>query len=704
MYIKKYSDGNIDSRQGNDFLVAKVLRSTIASGVVTSINASDAEAMPGVIKVFTCLDTPENRYHTTDVSTNCNVPADRVLLARNVKYYGEPIAVVVAKDERTACLALSLIKVEYTAQVAVTEMGATSERNIQEHVAGNRLSHIDFAIGETSEEGTAYSSQYTINSTRIRKSGGCFSYMKNDRLYIVTGADAFSVRNAVGAVIDLPISALSVERRLTDSEMLFEPLCAYVCTKLDGRGVSFLSESETLLRAPMKFKLQSTVSDGGNFIKRDMTAKATCGAYRVDAEIALLNSSALFRNLYSANGTAGANADSYLTNTRPRSVGEGVGLCGALFAIESHIDDIAFDSGVDPMLFRIKNCIRADYNDPLENLATTSYGLDKCIIRGRELTNWDAKRKEYSDQNGDIRKGLGMSIFCYNETQKQTAIAVAKLIIEADGSVLIDVGHTVNDDFDRALYTKFVSDTLGISSEHIGFCESSELYPNAGRYATSFAIKEAATNLKTRLVDHANLIMGCEVSSPDINNGFLSDSTSSRAVISVADIAKNARENGIVLLGEGFSNRLNSSLAFGACFAEVTVNLPLCSIEVTRLVNVTDGGVIHLPDDAKEQALHDMADAIETVLGEEFLIDPNGSLHDPIGCGYNLGACEMEVEFVNTIEPVTAFGDKPLGKSAFISVAPAVRNAVLNATGIKFNSLPITSKQLFTEFKTAGML
>ena len=107
----KYTDDLCDRRA----LVTRVVRSTIAHGYVKSVDISEAEKIPGVVKIFTCFDVPDIKFptagHPWSVEEAHQDVADRRLLNRHVRYYGDDVAAVVAEDEVAAAQALSLIHI-----------------------------------------------------------------------------------------------------------------------------------------------------------------------------------------------------------------------------------------------------------------------------------------------------------------------------------------------------------------------------------------------------------------------------------------------------------------------------------------------------------------------------------------------------------------------------------------------------------------
>ena len=109
----KYTDDLVDKSA----LIIKIYHSTIAHGMVNSIDASEAVKIPGVVKVLTCFDVPDRPFptagHPWSVDPHHQDVADRLLLNRHVRYYGDDIAVVIAEDEVAAEQGLRALKVEY---------------------------------------------------------------------------------------------------------------------------------------------------------------------------------------------------------------------------------------------------------------------------------------------------------------------------------------------------------------------------------------------------------------------------------------------------------------------------------------------------------------------------------------------------------------------------------------------------------------
>ena len=139
------------------------------------------------------------------------------------------------------------------------------------------------------------------------------------------------------------------------------------------------------------------------------------------------------------------------------------------------------------------------------------------------------------------------------------------------------------------------------------------------------------------------------------------------------------------------------------------MDLPLGTVEILEIYNVHDAGTIVNRLLAEGQVHGGVSMGIGYALSEQLLLDPksgrplNGNLLD-----YKLGTImdtpDIGVDFVETYEPTGPFGAKALGEPPAITPAPAIRNAILDATGVKFNELPMNPQRLVEKFKAAGLI
>ena len=182
-------------------------------------------------------------------------------------------------------------------------------------------------------------------------------------------------------------------------------------------------------------------------------------------------------------------------------------------------------------------------------------------------------------------------------------------------------------------------------------------------------------------------------------------------MISLADLAVEAqysRDRAERIFAECSIDCKENTLATGCTFAEVEVDIPLGKVKVLRLLNVHDSGVLINPKLAEGQVQGGMSMGMGYALSEELLYDEKGRpLNDNL-LDYKIPTAldqpPLEAAFVELEDPSGPFGNKALGEPPAISPAPAIRNAVLQATGVAFDTLPLSPQKLVEGFVKAGLL
>ena len=183
-------------------------------------------------------------------------------------------------------------------------------------------------------------------------------------------------------------------------------------------------------------------------------------------------------------------------------------------------------------------------------------------------------------------------------------------------------------------------------------------------------------------------------------------------LIAVSDVAMDAfyhPDRGGQLSAEASLKTTTNPPAFGCTFVDLTVDIALCKVTINRILNVHDSGRILNPQLAEGQVHGGMGMGIGWALFEEMIIDEtSGLVRNPNLLDYKMPTMldlpALESAFVDSCEPQSAYGHKSLGEPPIIPVAAAIRNAVRMATGVGINTLPLTPKRLFTEFRQAGLI
>ena len=731
-------------------LVAKVVRSTIANGVVKSFDLEEALAVPGVVKIVTCFDVPDIQFptpgHPWSVETAHQDIADRKLLNTRVRVYGDDIAAVIAEDEIAANRAERLVKAEYeeyepmlTVEAAMAE-GATV---LHEEKPGNVIAHSSFVVGEgTYKEAVEGEDVVEIDHVYETQSvQHChietpisFAYMEKGRIVVTTSTQIpHIVRRVISQALGIPAGEIRVIKPYigggfgNKQDVLYEPLNAFLCTQVGGRGVRMeISREETLactrVRHAIKCHVKAAVKKDGTLVARKFEAYSNQGGYASHAHAIVANTSNEFKQIYHDEKTLESDAYTVYTNITTGGAMRGYGIPQAAFAAECMADDLAAAIHMDPLEFRMKNCMPEGYVDPHTHVACNTYGLKECMEKGRNYIHWDEKRKEYENQTGPVRKGIGMAIFCYKTGVYPISLETAscRMILNQDGSMQLQMGATEIGQGADTVFTQMAAETTGITEDrvHILSTQDTDITPfDTGAYASrqtyvsGMAVKKAGLIFKDKILDYAAYMLDKEKDSMDIRNNVVVDKESGEKLLDMAELATTAfysLDRSIHITAEATSHCKDNTFATGACFAEVEVDMPLGKVKVTNIVNVHDSGTLINPKLAEAQVHGGMSMGLGYALSEELLFDKNGRpLNDNL-LDYKLPTSmdtpDLHVQFVELDDPTGPFGNKALGEPPAIPVAPAIRNAVLNATGVAVDSLPLDPQKLVAHFKAAELI
>ena len=711
-------------------LEAKILHSTIANGWVKSMDISAAQALPGVVKVLTCFDVPDIQYptpgHPWSVDPKHQDVSDRKLLNRRVRIYGDDIAAVVAEDELTAQHALELIKVEYEEYPVLLEPEqamAEGAGAIHEERPDNILAKMDLRTPitdgryETVEQALAapafhqfrghYETQQ-VQHCHIENPVS-FAWMEAGRIHVITSTQIpHIVRRVIGQALGIGWGQIQVVKPYigggfgNKQEVLYEPLNAWLTTQVGGRCVRLdVSREETFQntrsRHPISFDVAAAVDQEGHMMARSCTAISNQGGYASHGNAIVANAVTGFRQLYPDRIGHHSTAYTVYTNRPAPGAMRGYGIPQCNFAAECMMEDMALQFGFDPLKFRLENIMPLGYVDPFNGITCHSTGLKECILKGAQAIGWDELREQYKDQTGPVRRGVGMACFSYKTGVYPISLETssARMVLNQDGTVQLQLGATEIGQGGDTVFSQMAAEAIGIPTEdvHIVSFQDTDTAPfDTGAYASRQTYFPEAKGLT-------------------ISERFITDGAGEK-LISLAELATTAfysLEHSVHISAEDTNHCKENTFAFGCCFAEVEVDIPLGKVKVLRLINVHDSGKLINPALAAAQVHGGMSMGIGYALSEEMKLDPktgrllNGNLLD-YKMPTSMDHPDLTALFVETDDPSGPFGNKALGEPPAIPVAPAIRNAVLNATGVAVNSLPLSPQKLVEEFTKGGLI
>ena len=732
-------------------MVAKVVHSTIAKGVVTGFDLDEALKGPGVIKIVTCFDVPEIDFctpgHPWSVEAAHQDVQDRRLLNQRVRYYGDDVAAVIAEDEIAAVKAARLVKVhyeEYPALVDVADAMAEGAVAMHDNVPDNILKHTSFALGEESfdeavkEEGLVLVDQ-TYDTQRVQhchiELPVSFAYQDGNGKITVTTSTQIPhiVRRVIGQALGIPWGQVRVIKPYigggfgNKQDVLYEPLNAFLTTQVGGRPVKLdVSREETFCntrtRHSIEFDLAAGVDKDGRLLAKDMHSYSNQGAYASHGHAIAANGLTSWRLQYACPNIRGE-AYTIYTNTPVGGAMRGYGIPQVCFAIESFMDDVANEIHMDPLEFRRKNLIQGYYEDAyLKPIAANTNGIFECLEKGAEYIHWDEKRKEYAEQAGDVRKGVGMALFSYKTGVWPISleIAGARLSLNQDGSVQLMLGATEIGQGADTVFSQMVAETLHTDMEHVHIktVQDTDVSPfDTGAYAsrqsfvTGTAVRHCAEILRDKILAYAKTLLP-EIDTRELtlkDNWIWAGDEQAISLAALAEESYYSLTNSSVLTAEVSEQVKKNTIATGCCFAEVEVDIKLGKIKILHIINVHDSGKLLNPQLAEMQVHGGMSMGMGYGISEQLILDEktgrplNGNLLD-YKLMTMLDTPDIKADFVELCDPMGPYGNKALGEPPAIPCAPAIRNAVLHATGVAFYENPLTPQRLIDGFKKAGLI
>lgn len=749
-------------------LVAKILHSPVAHARIKKIDASKARALPGVAAVLTWEDIPRVVYSTAGQSDPIPGPLDSFSLDNKVRFVGDRVAMIAAETEEIAEQALSLIEVEYKELPAILDMGeALSEDSVRIHdekeyvpfadsdPTRNLAAQIHIDIGDVEkgfqEADKVIEATYEVpkvQQAHIEPHVVVTYWDEDDRLVIRTSTQVpFHVRRQLAPVLNLPPKRIRVIKPRIGGgfggkqEVLIEDVAAHL-TIATGRPVRFeYSRAEEFFasrsRHPMRITMKTGVTKDGVITANEMRVLSDTGAYGCHALTVTGNTGHKSMALYVGDGEYRKSpnirfyADIVYTNTPPSGAYRGYGVPQGFWALERHMERVARELGIDPLIFRLNNALRAgelhpfskawsEGREPRPETINTS-GLEDCARQGAAAVGWERKIKEEHwnliPGKSHLRRGIGVALVMQGTAIPYLDMGGASIKINDDGSFNLLVGATDLGTGSDTVLAQQAAEVLGVPvNDILVYSSDTDFTPfDKGAYASSTtyisgtAVVRAAQKVAERIRIRAARMLSTDDSEVNPQEITLSDRqavTPDGRSVTLAEIALNSlhhEEQEQIMGVDSFYSQL-SPPPFAAQFAEVTVDIETGQVRVDKLVMAVDGGVIVNPLTAAGQVEGGMTQALGYAVCEEMKYDDHGWARELDFRDYHIFAAhempELQTIFVETFEPSHPYGVKAVAEIPMDGVAPAVGNAVLDACGADVLVAPVTPERVWRALKT----
>lgn len=735
-------------------LFARIVRSPYAHARIKKIDKSQALAMPGVELVLTYEDVPRIPFTTAGQNYPEPSPYDTFMLDNKVRFVGDRVAVVVARDRITAEKAARLVKVEYDVLPAVfhpeealkdgapvihDEPDSTGIHDASRNLAAS----ICVEAGDVEEEfkkadlvsENTYYCQYQHQVPM--EPHVTYAYMDpSGRLVIVTSTQVpFHVRRIVARVNEVPISHVRVIKpRIggafgVKQEVILEDLCAHIALKTGKPVLMELARDEeffgTRPRHPMKITCKTGVMKDGTIVANEMRVIANTGSYGSHGLTVPSNTGSKTMPLYRSKAIRYAAEVAY-TNLPVAGAFRGYGAVQGYFALESHLDELAHKIGMDPLEFKRKNHIRTGDTDPIAaklgegkegfKREVRTCGLEECIELARGAIGKSGERATADDEPfRRVRRGVGFALCMHGTGIPGDDVAGATVKVNEDGSFNLLIGATDLGTGSDTVLGQMAAEILGVSLDDlIVYSSDTDVTPfDVGAYASSTtyvsgtAVVRAAEKVRERLGEVAAELLDVDAESLTFEKGrFKSPGGDSLHVKEVALKSFYGKNKQQISETASFLN-LDCPPPFAACFAEVEVDLDTGMVRVTDIANAVDVGRAINPDLCEGQIVGCAAMGIGYALTEEMVFSAEGRTLNASLLDYKIASSldlpDIKGFIVETVEPSHPYGVKSVGEVSMDPIAPAIANAVFNATGVRIKELPLTPERVLSALKEAGI-
>ena len=755
----KLAKGNpafVDDIEMRGMLYAKMLYSPHAHARIVSIDDSKARALAGVRAVLHHENTARVRYASGGQSYPNPLPYDQVSFDTKVRHVGDRVAVVAADTIEIAEEAVKLIEVEYEVLPAVFDENEAISGNAPiihdeddlegaHNAARNIVQHIDAEVGNF-ESGLASADHVFERTFRVHQVQPApiephiaIAWLDADeRLVIRTSTQVpFHVRRMVAPLIGMPVRDIRVLKpRIgggfgVKQEMLIEDIVSHLALAT-GKPVRMeLNRQEEFVssrtRHPQTITFTTGVSSDGTLVAQRMRTVGNTGPYGTHALTVQMVSGLRGLSTYNCPNKK-FDCDVAYTNTPVAGAYRGYGAPQALFALESHMDDIATELGLDVLEFRRKNWTKV--GDPLDVAGelgegaadmkfipvVTSSGMDECVVQGQRAVAWHRRKDPAWIQPADrpnIRRGLGFAMCMHGSAISGLDMGGASIKINDDGSFNLLIGATDLGTGADTILAQIAAEVLGVPTEEIiVYAADTDTTPfDVGAYASSttyvsgMAVKKTADEVHRQIATRAAIML--DVDSP--------------GHIELKDKAAYAPDGRSVTLGEVALHSLHqddqhqimatasyvapdSPPPYAAQFAEIEVDIDTGQVTVLNLVMAVDCGVPINPLTSAGQVEGGMVQALGYGHCEEMALDETGAMVNAQFGPYKIYRADempkIEAYMIQTMEKSGPFGAKAIAEIPKDGVAPAIRNAIFNATGTQIDNLPFTPERVWAAMRS----
>ncbi len=715
-------------------LYGKILRSPLPHAKIKKIDTHRAAKLPGVRAVLSSQNTPKIAFRR-----------QTFLFDEIVRYVGDEVACVIADTEEIAQDALELIEVEYEPLPFVLDPEEALQPNAPKvHPSGNLLNGEPevYQRGDLTEGFTGadvivertFRTQCALHN--CMEPHGSVALWEGDTLTVWDSTQhIFGVREGLARLLGLPLHKVRVIKKYmgggfgSKNNLGKYTVIAALGARMTGRPVKIILDrhEENLAAGNRPSSVQHLkigAKRDGTLTALELKAIVAAGAYCLWPP----SVGGPARELYLC---PNVKIEQYtvFTNTGPLSAFRAPGYVEGTFALESLMDELAQELGMDPLELRLKNYAE---HDQTTGRPYSTKGLRECYERGARLFGWNLSPRSpslsrshltlalsvYGEGRGEVepgerfRRGVGMASQIWSGNGMPPAYAFVK--INPDGTATVITGTQDIGTGTKTVLAQIAAEELGFAldkiSVEIGDTQTGPYAPlSAGSMTVASvgpAVRLAAHEARQQLLEVAAQVLEVPRESLTIADGLLHSSALPKPV-AVHEVLKKLENFMIIGRGARAPNPEDVTVnTFGAQFAEVVVDTETGEVKVERIVAVHDSGRVINPLTLSSQIEGGIIQGLGYALYEQRVIDRNTGIvvNDNLE-NYKVPTAldipEIVFEMVDRPDPrANNLGAKGVGEPPIIPTAAAIANAVANALGVRIYELPITRERVLKALRS----
>jgi xanthine dehydrogenase YagR molybdenum-binding subunit len=675
--------------------------------------------MPGVVAVITHRNAQRLPYlpHKAIIDPAVGERL-HVLQDDNVRFYGQPVAVVVADNLDHAERAAAALRITYEARQPLVDHADPSIERIAPEAADRSRGDAETALMQAPAK---IDENYEIarENHNPMEPHATIAVWNGERLTLWSKSQYLVNEQAeIAAVFDLPVENVEVVCPFiggafgTSLRTWPHVTLAALAARHVGRPVKLvLTRKQMFFTTGHRPRTLQRIALGATPEGR-LTAVVHEGAGETSRYEQFTEALTTVTDyLYSCPNVSTRYRLAQLDTSTPNHM-RGPGEASGIFALESAMDELSYKLGIDPIELKRRNEPRID---EAQNKPFSSRSLMQCYELGADRFGWAQRTPEpRSMRDARLLIGMGAATATYPAFH---APANARVRLLADGVAEVEAAASDMGPGTYTSMTQVAAEFLGLPLEQVRFRLGRSNYPQTPSHGGSWTMASVGSAIRAACLeaqaqaarraaeDAGSSAFGASVDDLEWSGGRLHRRGEPSSGLSYQDIVA---RTGVPIEANGSAQRDRevaerySMHSFGAVFAEVAIDPDVGTIRVRRIVGAYGIGRVVNPLLARSQCTGGMIGGIGMALMERTVLDPrNGRPVNAHMADYlmpvNLDIPKLDALFVDEVDPhVNALGVKGLGEIALVGTAPAIANAVFHATGKRVRTLPIHIEDVLT--------